>query len=418
MGNKSLTRNILMGMLIGAIVGIIIQPFSSTPWIETYITEGLLYIIGSIFVTLMKMLVVPLVFVSIVCGTSNAADPKSLGRIGSKTLALYVITTAIAITLAVSIALLFSVGSGADIALSTNQFTARPPQSLTETLLSLFTSNPIDALAKGHMLQIIVFALLFGIAINLAKESGGPIKQWFENINEVIMALVSIVVALTPYGVFALIAKLVITTELSKFLYIFGYFFTVFGVLLIHLFITNSILIGAFARLNPLKFFKKMLPVQLFAFSTASSNATLPVTLKTAKTEIGINNKIAGLTIPLGATINMDGTAIMQGVATVFISHAYNIDLSLSAYLTVILTATLSSIGTAGVPGIGLITLTLVLTQVGLPVEGIAMIIGIDRLLDMVRTAVNVTGDVSVTTLVAKTENQLDENTYNLEKVV
>ena len=232
------------------------------------------------------------------------------------------------------------------------------------------------------------------------------------------MALVGIVIALTPYGVFALIAKLVITTELTKFLYVFGYFFTVLGVLLIHLFITNSILIGVLVRLNPITFFRKMLPVQLFAFSTASSNATLPVTLKTAKNEIGINNKIAGLTIPLGATINMDGTAIMQGVATVFIAHAYNIDLSLSSYLTVILTATLSSIGTAGVPGIGLITLTLVLTQVGLPVEGIAMIIGIDRLLDMVRTAVNVTGDVSVTTLVAKTENQLDENTYNLEKAV
>lgn len=364
------------------------------------------------------MLVVPLVFVSIVCGTSNAADPKSFGRIGGKTLALYIITTAIAITLAISIALLFNVGSGADIALSANQFTARPPQSLTETLLSLFTSNPIDALAQGHMLQIIVFALLFGVAINLAKESGGPIKQWFENINEVIMALVGIVIALTPYGVFALIAKLVITTELTKFLYVFGYFFTVLGVLLIHLFITNSILIGVLVRLNPFTFFRKMLPVQLFAFSTASSNATLPVTLKTAKNEIGINNKIAGLTIPLGATINMDGTAIMQGVATVFIAHAYNIDLSLSSYLTVILTATLSSIGTAGVPGIGLITLTLVLTQVGLPVEGIAMIIGIDRLLDMVRTAVNVTGDVSATTLVAKTENQLDENTYNLEKAV
>ncbi|WP_116963976.1 dicarboxylate/amino acid:cation symporter [Fastidiosibacter lacustris] len=413
MTSKKLTRNILIGMFLGAIFGLILHPFSNTDWLDTYMTNGILQLIGSIFITLMKMLVVPLVLVSIVCGASNVSEPKSLGRIGGKTIIIYIITTAIAVTLAISISLLFKIGSGANISTENLSFTVAAPQSFMQTILSLFTANPVDSLAQGHMLQIIVFALLLGIAINFAGESGQRIKNWFDDLNDVILSLVSIIIMLTPYGVFALIAKLVITTELNKFVYVLGYFLTVLLVLVIHLFITNGILIAVFARLNPATFFKKMLPVQLFAFSTASSNATLPVTLKTAEKSIGIDNKVAGFTIPLGATINMDGTAIMQGVATVFIAHVYNIELSLFSYLIVIITATLSSIGTAGVPGIGLITLTLVLTQVGLPIEGIALIIGIDRILDMVRTAVNVTGDVSVTTVVAKTEKQLDESIYN-----
>ncbi len=413
MTSKKLTRNILIGMFLGAIFGLILHPFSNTYWLDTYMTNGILQLIGSIFITLMKMLVVPLVLVSIVCGASNVSEPKSLGRIGGKTIIIYIITTAIAVTLAISISLLFKIGSGANISTENLSFTVAAPQSFMQTILSLFTANPVDSLAQGHMLQIIVFALLLGIAINFAGESGQRIKNWFDDLNDVILSLVSIIIMLTPYGVFALIAKLVITTELNKFVYVLGYFLTVLLVLVIHLFITNGILIAVFARLNPATFFKKMLPVQLFAFSTASSNATLPVTLKTAEKSIGIDNKVAGFTIPLGATINMDGTAIMQGVATVFIAHVYNIELSLFSYLIVIITATLSSIGTAGVPGIGLITLTLVLTQVGLPIEGIALIIGIDRILDMVRTAVNVTGDVSVTTVVAKTEKQLDESIYN-----
>ncbi|WP_100550614.1 dicarboxylate/amino acid:cation symporter [Caedibacter taeniospiralis] len=413
MTSKKLTRNILMGMALGVIVGLIFHPFANVGWIDSYISDGILHLAGTVFVTLMKMLVVPLVLVSIICGASNVADPKSLGRIGGKTIAIYILTTAIAIALAIVISLLFQIGKGANISTENLNFNAAPAQSFMQTILSLFTANPVDSLAKGHMLQIIVFALLFGLAINFAKDSGARIKHWFDDLNEVIMSLVSIVMALTPYGVFALIARLVITTDLDKFIYVLGYFATVLIVLFLHLFVTNGILVGVFAKLNPITFFKKMLPVQLFAFSTASSNATLPLTLETAEKSIGIDNKIAGFTIPLGATINMDGTAIMQGVATVFIAHVYNIDLSLSAYLTVILTATLSSIGTAGVPGIGLITLTLVLTQVGLPVEGIALIIGIDRILDMVRTAVNVTGDVSVTAVVANNEKQINRQIYN-----
>ncbi|WP_119343010.1 dicarboxylate/amino acid:cation symporter [Facilibium subflavum] len=412
MKGHKLTRNILIGMGLGAIFGLIFHPFASTPWVHTYLSNGILYIMATIFITLMKMLVVPLVFVSIVCGASNVSDPKSLGRVGGKTLILYVITTAIAVTLAITVALLLQIGAGANIPLNVDQVVIGSPQSITETLIGLFTANPFQSLAKGSMLQIIIFALLLGIALNITGEAGNRIKKWFNDFDEVIMSLVKMVIAITPYGVFALIAKLVLVTELIKFLHVFGYFFTVILVLLLHVIFTNGIILTIFARLNPLPFFKKMFPVQLFAFSTASSNATLPFTLQTVENNLGVDNKVAGFTIPLGATINMDGTAIMQGVATVFIAHVYNIDLSLAGYLTVILTATLSSIGTAGVPGIGLITLTLVLTQVGLPVEGIGLIIGIDRILDMLRTAVNVTGDAAVTTFVAKTEKQLSYDTY------
>ncbi|MFZ9035510.1 MAG: dicarboxylate/amino acid:cation symporter [Francisellaceae bacterium] len=408
----SLTWRILLGIILGFVTGLILHPFAQNQWINDLITDGLLDIIASIFITLMKMLVVPLVFTSIVCGSSNIGDTRSIGRIGLKTIVLYLFTTAIAISLALLISTSLNIGTGANFVIDKSMLNVPPPPALKETLLGLFTSNPISSLAEGHMLQIIVFALMFGVAINFAGSSGTRIKSWFEDINSVIMALVSMVIALAPYGVFALIARLVIETELYKLLYLFGYFFTVVFALFFHLFFTNGLILLFLARLNPWPFFKKMLPVQLFAFSTSSSNATLPITLTTVEEKLGVSNKVAGFTIPLGATINMDGTAIMQGVATVFIAHVYNIDLSLVAYMTIILTATLSSIGTAGVPGVGLITLTMVLTQVGLPVEGVALIIGIDRILDMLRTAVNVSGDAAVTTYIAKSEKLIDKNIY------
>ncbi|TNF68026.1 MAG: dicarboxylate/amino acid:cation symporter [Gammaproteobacteria bacterium] len=405
---KGLTKKILIGIVLGLIIGLALHPFAHVSWIDMYLTDGLFDMVGSIFITLMKMLVVPLIFVSIVCGASNLSDPKSLGRIGIKTLLLYLLTTAIAITFAITFASLFQIGKGADFQIDLNTIKISAPNTVKDTILSLFTSNPIEALAEGNMLQIIVFSLFFGISISLSGEAGVRIKNFFDDINEVIMSLVHIVLRFTPYGVFALIAKLAITTEPEKILHLLGYFATVLFVLLVHLIVTNSFLLGILGRLNPIIFFKKMIPTQLFAFSTSSSNATIPVTLETVENHLGVNKRVSGFTIPLGATINMDGTSIMQGVATVFIAHVYNIDLSLTAYLVIIATATLSSIGTAGIPSVGLITLTLVLTQVGLPVEGIALIIGIDRILDMVRTAVNITGDAAVTTLVAKSEKELD----------
>ncbi|MCF6807955.1 dicarboxylate/amino acid:cation symporter [Thiotrichales bacterium 19S9-12] len=413
---KGLTKKILIGILLGLIVGLALHPFAQQSWIHNYLTTGIFDTVGTIFITLMKMLVVPLIFISIVCGASNLSDPKSLGRIGIKTLLLYLLTTAIAITFAITFASLFQIGKGANFQIDISSVNISAPNTVKETILSLFTANPIQSLAQGNMLQIIVFSLVFGIAISLSGQAGVRIKSFFDDINDVIMSLVHIVLRFTPYGVFALIAKLAITTEPEKILHLIGYFLTVLFVLFFHLIITNSFLLAILGKLNPITFFKKMFPVQLFGFSTSSSNATLPVTLETVENHLGVKSRVSGFTIPLGATINMDGTSIMQGVATVFIAHVYNIDLSITAYLIIIATATLSSIGTAGIPSVGLITLTLVLTQVGLPVEGIALIIGIDRILDMVRTAVNITGDAAVTTLVAKSENEFDASVYNTKE--
>ena len=413
MSRMKFTKQILLGMLLGLIFGICLHPFSQNFFVTEYLTEGIVDVIGTLFILLMKMMVVPLIFVSIICGTSNLSDPKMLGRIGGKTIILYMCTTAIAITLAISISLLFHIGLGANFQATDTTLNLQSSQSFRETFLGLFTANPFKSLAEGNILQVIVFALLIGFGISFSGKSGQKIKSFFDDLDVVILKMVAIILKFTPYGVFALIAKLIITTEPTKILHLFSYFFTVIVVLIVHLFLVNSIIIGLLARLNPITFFRKMFSTQLFAFSTSSSNASIPMTLDTVIKKLGVDNKVAGFTIPLGATINMDGTAIMQGVATIFIANIYNIDIGLIGYLTVILTATLSSIGTAGIPGVGLITLTMVLQQVGLPVEGIALIIGIDRILDMTRTAVNITGDASITTFVGKSENCINISKFN-----
>jgi Na+/H+-dicarboxylate symporter len=268
-------------------------------------------------------------------------------------------------------------------------------------------------MANGNMLQIIIFAMLFGYAISISGKAGRVFVRIFNDANTVLMKLIFIVLWFAPYGVFCLLAKLFSTEGFSVIYSLAGYFFTVLAALAIQWFVVYGCFIRLFANLNPFIFFKKMYTAMIFSFSTSSSSASIPVTLDTVENKLGVPNSVASFVIPLGATINMDGTAIMQGVATVFIAHAYNIDIGLIGYLTVILTATLASIGTAGVPGVGLITLTMVLKQVGLPVEGIALIIGIDRLLDMVRTAVNVSGDCMVSLLVSKSQKELNTNIYN-----
>jgi Na+/H+-dicarboxylate symporter len=285
-----------------------------------------------------------------------------------------------------------------------------PP--LADVLVDIFPSNPVKAMAEGKMLQIIVFALLFGYAISHAGEPGRRIASFFRDMESVVMKMVEVLMELAPYGVFALLAKLFSTMGIGAIVDLAAYFFTVLAVLLFHALVVYSLMLKGFAGLSPRILITKMRPVWAFAFSTASSGATLPVTLRTVERRMGVHNSVAGFTVPLGATINMDGTAIMQGVATVFIAQVYGVDLSITAFITVILTATLASVGTAAVPGVGLITLALVLEQAGLPVEGIALIIGVDRLLDMVRTAVNVTGDATVSVIVAKSENQFDEQVF------
>jgi len=419
----SLTTRIVIGMACGILLGsflqwlmpngtdVVINLFLFELSIQHFLVDGILEIIGQIFMSSLRMLVVPLVFVSLVCGVCSLQDTTKLGRIGGKAIGLYLITTAIAISFAIFIAIIVGPGEGVGMTASSS-FNAREAPSLAQVIIQMFPTNPFEAFAQGKMLQIIVFALLFGIAIALSGKAGKRVASLFEDLSEVIMRLVAILMNLAPYGVFALLATLFTTVSIETFGNLIVYFIVVLTVLCTHALITYPVMLKLFTGLSPVKFLKKIRDAAIFAFSTASSNATIPVTLETATKKMGVKNSIASFTVPLGATINMDGTAIMQGVATVFIAQVFSQDLTLADYLTVILTATLASIGTAGVPGVGLIMLAMVLDQVGLPVEGIALIIGVDRLLDMTRTAVNVTGDSMVSIIVAKSEEQFDNDMY------
>jgi len=421
---SNLTARILIAMLLGIIVGAIfkwllggeaektLEIAGFSVGLKAFFVDGIFHVGGQIFVASLKMLVVPLVLVSLVCGTSSLKDLSSLGRIGSRSMLLYIATTALAIALAIVFALLIAPGVGVNMQLASSYQVNEIP-SVAQVFINMFPSNPVDAMAKGEMLQIIVFAVIFGIAIGQSGDAGERIRQWFEDVNVVVMQLVNLVMHLSPYGVFFLMAKLFTSLELADMENLGQYFLVVLFVLLLHGFVSYGVILAVLGRLNPVVFFIKMKETALFAFSTSSSNATIASNMTTTTRKLGVDNKVASFTIPLGATINMDGTAIMQGVATVFIAQVYNIDLTTSDFLMVILTATLASIGTAGVPGVGLVMLAMVLQQVGLPVEGIALIIGVDRLLDMTRTAVNVTGDAMVSCLVGKSEKCLDETVYN-----
>ena len=415
----SLTNRILIAMVGGILMGSLINLLMHSTGISDtfrmligdYLISGLFDLVGRIFVASLKLLVVPLVLVSLICGSSSLGDSARMGPIAIKTLLFYLATTAIAVSIALGFAII--VGPGTHVALeSSASFQPSVPPPLVDVIVDIFPSNPIKAMADGKMLQIIVFALLFGYAISHAGEHGRRIASFFKDMEAVVMKMVGVLMAMAPYGVFALLAKLFATMGIGAIIDLAAYFFTVLFVLLFHGLVVYSLLLRSFAGLSPAIMIRKMRSVWAFAFSTASSGATLPITLRTAEKKLGVHSSVAGFTVPLGATINMDGTAIMQGVATVFIAQVYGVDLSATAYITVILTATLASIGTAAVPGVGLITLALVLEQAGLPVEGIALIIGVDRLLDMVRTAVNVTGDATVSVIVGKSENQFDERVF------
>ena len=408
----SFTQKMLVAMIAGAILGIVLGSVDSFKgWVEVYLSFGLFDIIGKLFVNSLKMLVVPLVFCSIAVGVSSLANISLMGRVGLKAIIIYLFTTAIAISLALIVAITINPGKGLDIA-DTSEFTVKEAPSITSVITSIIPSNPVLAMAEGEMLQIILFSILLGVAITLSASAGEPIKKGLQSLNSIMMAMVNIVMKFAPLGVFCLIAKTFATQGVSMIIPLASYFFTVAAVLLLHVLITYSVLLKVIAKVSPIIFIKKMRDAIVFAFSTASSNATIPVTLNTVEKKLGVDKAVASFTVPLGATINMDGTAIMQGVATVFIASVYQVDLSLADYLTVILTATMASIGTAGVPGVGLIMLTMVLAQVGLPVEGIALIIGIDRLLDMMRTAVNITGDSMVSIITAKSEKSFDEKKF------
>ena len=409
-----LTRYILIGMIAGIVVGLILYAsgLSENALIDGYFLGGILKVLGDVFVRSLKLLVVPLVFVSLVCGTAAMDDVRKLGGIGLKTLGLYLTTTCIAISMGLTIASIVGPGQGMTIDAPV-AYEAKEAPPFVEVLINIFPTNPIQAMAEGNMLQIIVFAILFGVALVLAGERGQKVLGLFNDLNEVIMKLVVVLMLFAPVGVFAKITVVFADLGLEAIQKLGLYFLLVVIVLLIHGLVVYPMFLSLFAKLNPLQFLKKFRNVQLFAFSTASSNATIPVTMRAVEERLGVDNKVASFTVPLGATINMDGTAIMQGVATIFIANIAGVDLSMTQLLLVIVSATLASIGTAGVPGVGLITLAMVLEQAGLPIEYIGLIVGIDRLLDMVRTAVNVTGDAVVTCIVAKGEGQLDSTAFN-----
>ena len=406
----SFTQRILLSMLAGVVVGVALNASAEAlPSLNTFLVDGLFYVVGAIFLALLKLMVVPLVLVSLVCGVNAMGDLRTIGRVGAKTVGLFLATTATAVTLGLTLGLVVSPGAGFELEGAFAEVAPREMPRLTEVFINIFPENPVQAMAEGQMLQIIVFALLFGFAANLAGERARPVVKLFTDLNEVILKMVLLIVELAPIGLFALLARTFATQGLDIFIPLAGYFLLLAGTLLFHLLVVYSLVLRTFG-LSPLKFLARMRSPMTFAFSTASSAATIPVTLNALTSRLGVPNSIASFTVPLGATINMDGTAIMQGIATVFIANVYGVDLVFADFLVIILLSTLASIGTAAVPAAGLITLTMVLTQVGVPVEGIALIIGIDRLLDMMRTAVNVTGDGVTACVVAKSEGMLDSS--------
>ena len=410
-----LTTVILLALLLGAVVGVVVHyVIPEGGFRDDVLINGIFYVIGNGFIRLMQMLVVPLVFCSLVCGSMAIGDTKRLGKVGVKTIGFYLVTTALAIGLALTIGTLFKPGLGLDMSkVQVAEVTTQEATSLADTLLNIIPKNPIGALANGDMLPIIVFALFVGILLAGRGEKAETVANFFSQFNDLMMDMTMAVMKVAPVGVFCLIAKTFATLGFDAFVPMLKYMGCVLLALAIHGFGIYQILLKLFTGLNPLKFIKKFFPVLAFAFSTATSNATIPLSIDTLSKKMGVSKKISSFTIPLGATINMDGTAIMQGVAVCFAAQAFGIQLSAGDYATVIATATLASIGTAGVPGVGLVTLSMVFASVGLPVEAIGIIMGIDRILDMTRTAVNITGDAVCTTIVACQDKMIDKDVFN-----
>ena len=416
MKKLSLTSQILIGLGLGILVGLILNLYA--PGLFSRLDPLIFTPLGQIFLNLITMLVVPIVLISITLGVINLGDTKKLGRIGLKTILFFLITTSIAITIGLTLASIVKPGEFGTFDTSALEYEGtREAPAVVDTLLNIIPKNPITAMAEGNLLQIIAFSILLGLALNVLGEKVAGIRKLFEQANEVVMYLVHLIIKTAPYGAFGLIASAIGKMGFDAFKAMFAYFVVVAAALIIHLFVTYGGAILILGKTSPLHFFKNFLPAMSVAFSTSSSNATLPISMDIAQERLGVPKHISSFVQPLGATINMDGTAIMQGVATVFIAQVFAENLSLFELITVVGVAVVASIGTAGVPGVGLILLAMVLGSVGLPVEGIALILGVDRLLDMARTAVNITGDASCAYIVAKSEGEdmtVTENPNNL----
>ncbi len=381
----------VLGIAAGAMLGEKIQ------WVEP---------VGRIFIVLLQMLIVPLVFSSLVVGAASIGDPRDLGRIGIKTVVLYLLTTAIAITIGLLLGNVLQPGVGMAIGGGAAEFKAPAAPDIKSVILGLFPSNALRAAVEGNMLQIIVFALFLGVAAVFAGEKGKPLVNFFDSLAETMYKLTGMVMKIAPYGVFALIAVTVSKYGVSVLAPFAKVILAVYAGCIIHVLLVYSGLISIFVRKSPFWFLRGIREAALTAFVTRSSAATLPITMRNTQENLGVSEKVSSFVLPLGATINMDGTALYQGVCALFVAQAYGLSLGMGAQLSIILTATLASIGTAGVPGAGLIMLTLVLTAVGLPVEGVALVAGIDAVLDMARTCVNIVGDSCVATVVAATEGE------------
>lgn len=402
------TSKIVFALIVGALVGLLMNLFAGHvfPRFDQFVFTPL----GKIFLNLINMLVVPIVFLSITLGTAGLGDPKKLGRIGLKTIGYFVITTSIAISIGIGLAYVFQPGSFGQFDLSTAEFNASEAPPVAETLLNILPTNPVKAFVEGNMLQIITFSIFIGLALTMLGNKVKGVLNLLEEGNKIMMYLVNLVMKFAPLGTFGLIASAVGKQGFDAMKAMGLYMVVVLLALLVHTVVTYGGSIALLAKRNPIQFFKGFAPAMGVAFSTSSSNATLPVSMSVAQKNLKVPKSISSFVQPLGATINMDGTAIMQGVATIFIAQVVGSELTMVQLITVVLTAVLASVGTAGVPGVGLIMLAMVLQSVNLPVEGIALIIGIDRLLDMTRTAVNITGDAACAVIVAETERKHEEN--------
>lgn len=414
-----LTSQIFIGLIGGLIVGILFNLVIPSSYVrDTIFVEGIFYVIGQGFIRLMKMLVVPLVFCSLVTGASSIGDTKTLGKVGGKTIVFYLCTTALAVSVAIGVALLIRPGVGLDMSsIAGSEVAVAESTSAVDTILNIIPENPFQSLAQGTMLQVILFALLVGILLAKMKERGSLISNFLTQCNDLMMEMTNLVMKFAPIGVFCMIARTFANLGFDAFVPLLKYMGSVTAGLGVQLLVVYMLLLFLFTRLNPVRFLKKFFPVIAFAFSTSTSNATIPLNIETLEEKIGVDRKVSSFTIPLGATINMDGTSIMQGVAVVFAAQAYGINLGVKGYLTVIATATLASVGTAGIPSVGLVTLSMVFASVGIPVEAIALIMGVDRILDMMRTAVNITGDAVVTTIVASQNKALNRKVFNSTEV-
>lgn len=396
-----LWKKILIGMILGIVVGAILGEKAE-----------LIKPLGTLFINAIKMLIVPLVFCSLVVGITSMKDIRKMGRISIKTIVIYLVTTAIAIAIGLILSTLLHPGDGLDV-MQKAAVEGKAAPSLVSTIVGLIPTNPVGALASGNILQIIVFAIGLGVALAMIGKKGEAAISVFESLAEAMYKLTEIVMKFAPIGVFALMAWVAGKYGLTVLLPLVKVIGTVYLGAAIIIVVFYSLLLKSVGRLNPIHFLKGIKNPLAIAFTTSSSSGTLPATIKASRDELGVSKSVASFVLPLGATINMDGTALYQGVCAVFIAQAFGVDLAFYDYITIILTATLASIGTAGVPGAGLVMLSLVLTSVGLPLEGLSIVAGIDRILDMARTVVNVCGDMMVSTLVAKSEGELDEEIYN-----